>query len=369
MAFAIPCRLRLLAHRGWKLAAALFVLGTSLAHAAQDIYSVAGVPVDVTAETVIEARELAVEQGQREGLRLLLQRLTTSEFYNRLPDVSTIDIAPLVRSFGVENEALSADQYIAEVAATYDGAGIQRLLQGRGVPIVLEASPPLLIVPARRVDGRLLMFEATDAWTAAWSRGFNRNTLMDVVLPVGDLLDITRLPSNATGDVLQSGLAALAERYDTQAAVLLIADGDPQDGGTLRILDGGNYRWNYDFLGFSLSGSDETAWPQAVAGSLRRLEGPWKSERLVRFDNVEELIVNAPLADLASWAHIQKALGLMPEVQNVDLRAFSQSEAVLRIKFVGGLTQLQRSLENRGLRLAEETGQWQLQRAGSLQAG
>ena len=333
------------------------------ARAAQNIYSIAGVPVDVTADTVIEARQLAEIQGQREGLQRLLQRLTVPDYYSRLPDVSAIDLTRLVRSFGIENEQFSANRYIAEVGATYDSNAVQELLQGRGVPIILEASQPILIVPARRVDGRLAMFEADDPWASAWSHGHNRNTLLDIVLPLGDLLDVTKLQSNANVNQIESGLAAMAERYDTRMAVLIVADGTPEDDQTLTVTRGGSIGWSYDFRGFDLSAGQDDIWDQAVAGVLRRLETPWKADRLVRFDNVDELTVTAPLGDLAAWARIQKALRGMSEVRQMDLRSFSQSEARIRLRFVGGLAQLQRSLESRGLRLAEQAGSWLLRQS------
>lgn len=376
MAFAIP---RLFATQ---LCLAVMVLvgsiATTSARAAQNLYAVAGVPVDVTADTVIEAREQAVILGQREGLRRLLQRLTVPQFYGSLPDVAEVNMATLVRSFGVEKEQLSANRYIAEVAATYDGNAVQSLLQGRGVPIVLEASPPILVVPARRIDGQLRMFDTSDTWQAAWNKGFDRNTLLDIVLPVGDLLDTTRLPASAGPEALQTGLATLAERYGAASAVLLVAEGEPADNAVeaalsstspLRVTQAAEYNWSYGFSGFELTGEPESVWAAAVAGSLTRLEGPWKNDRLVRFDSVDEMTVTAPLADLAGWAHIQSALAAMPEIQSSELQTFSQNQAVVRIRFVGGLTQFQRSLENRGLRLGEETGRWQLQRSGSLRGG
>lgn len=334
------------------------LLAVAASGLAKDIYSVAGVPVDVTAESAIKAREEAVLIGQREGLRILLQRLTTPDFFSRLPDVGSIELAPLVRSFGVENEQLAANRYVAEVMAVFDGNGIQRLLQGRGIPIVLGASPPLLVVPARRVEGDLTFFDESDPFISAWAKGFDRNTLLDVVLPVGDLLDVTKLRPGATSEELSAGLATMAARYGTQSAVLIAAEGEP--GGQIRIERLANHGWGYIFSSFALNGEDERVWDQAVAGSLVRLETPWKAESLVRFDNAETLTISAPLGDVSDWARISKTLGGLPEVRKVSLAAFSQSHAVLRVSYIGGLPQLQRSLQNRGLQLADEAGQWRL---------
>jgi len=335
------------------------------------MYTVSGVPVDVTADSAIAARTQAVEQGQREGLRLLLRRLTSPEDEFRLPDVSTVDLAPVVRSFGVENEQLSADRYIGEVETSFDPDAVRDLLRGRDVPIVLEGGPPLLVVPAQRIAGSLRLFERNDPWTVAWGENFARNTLLEVILPLGDLMDMSQLRAGGDRFDLQAGLQAMALRYDADAAVLLVAEGDPETDPRIAVTQEAAWNWPEGFGSVSVTPTDEPDkdWALAVERSLVRLEEPWKAENLVFFDQVEQLEVTAPLVDLNSWAHIRRVLAGAPEVTAVQVVAFSQTETQLMVRFVGGLAQLQRSLENRGLGLAEGTGAWLLLPAANPQDG
>lgn len=353
------------------LAMAMVVVLQLPVAANEAMYTVSGVPVDVTADTAIAARTQAVEQGQREGLRVLLRRLTAPEDEFLLPDVSTVELASVVRSFGVENEQLSADRYIGEVETSFDPEGVQDLLRGRNVPIVLEGGPPLVVVPAQRVGGALRLFERSDPWTIAWGEGFARNTLLNVILPLGDLMDQSQLRAGGDRFDLEAGLEAMAVRYNAEAAVLLVAEGDPEVDPRIGVTQDAAWNWPEGFGSVSITPTDEPDddWALAVERSLARLEEPWKAENLVFFDQVEELEVTAPLVDLESWAHIRRVLAGAPEVTAVQVDAFSQTETQLRLRFVGGLAQLQRSLESRGLSLAEGTGAWQLLPAANPQAG
>ena len=78
--------------RPWPASRLVLASGASLAgrrHRSGPPRSTAstGVPVDATAESGVAARELAIADGQREGLTRLMQRLTSPTAHGRLPDV------------------------------------------------------------------------------------------------------------------------------------------------------------------------------------------------------------------------------------------------------------------------------------------
>ena len=59
---------------------------------AAEIYRIDSVPVDAAAESGVAARDLAIANGQREGLIRLMQRLTSPTEHARLPATSGIPI-------------------------------------------------------------------------------------------------------------------------------------------------------------------------------------------------------------------------------------------------------------------------------------
>ncbi|MCB2055149.1 MAG: DUF2066 domain-containing protein [Geminicoccaceae bacterium] len=345
------------------VAVLLLALVPGRAHAV-DIFSVGGVEVDVVAESAVRAREEAIREGQRLALRRVLERLTTPANYDRLPSIEDADMTSLVRSFEIEREQMAATRYVASMFVAFDGDAVRRLLRPSGVPIVLEPSEPLLVVPAVERAGRLDIWDATGPWRDAWSQEAERNTLLDLRLPLGDLPDMAALPQDLPTGQVGEALAALAARYGAAGAVLVVArpaSATPPDAagaGEVSSLDVeilARHDWPDAMPGRRrvAAGDAESVsiWRHGVRAVMQALEDDWKRDRLVTFGEVADLFVRVPLGELADWVSISRTLHEVPEVQTVSIETISQSEATVDLGYVGGRTRLDRALGDRGLEL------------------
>ena len=70
-------------------AAGPFAPGTAFA---SGVFDVAGVAVDVTADTAAQARERAIAEGERAAFRRLLERLTLRSDHSRLPELPRAEL-------------------------------------------------------------------------------------------------------------------------------------------------------------------------------------------------------------------------------------------------------------------------------------
>jgi len=349
--------------------ALLLALSPSGARAV-DVYAVSGIEVDVSAESAVEAREEAIASGQREGLRRLMRRLTVEEHFDRLPSVDGVDLDRVVRSFEVEEERVATTRYVASLRVAFVGEAVQNLLRGSGVPIVLGAAEPLLVLPVQRGDRGITIWRDDDPWRRAWEAEAERNTLLDIRLPLGDLWDVTTMRADALEGDPSEALARMAERYDAEAAIVVEAQPrQAADSGEVRLIETAvihAWRWP-DAGGFTEveAGPNETAetlWRRAVREQMARLEAAWKRDNLVRFDDVATIPVRVSLTGIEGWAAIRRGLDSLPEITEVAIDRFSQEEAALTITFVGGRSQLARGLDRQGLMLSEEAGGWRLRR-------
>ncbi|MCB1969732.1 MAG: DUF2066 domain-containing protein [Geminicoccaceae bacterium] len=349
----------------------LWMAAMSPAHAV-NIYTVSGIDVDVSAQSAVDAQAMAITEAQRIGLTRLMQRLTTPQYFDRLPDLAGIDAGTYARSHEVEHEELSATRYMASILVTYDGEKVRQLMKPAGIPMVLAASDPLLVVPAIERNGQLEFWTDDNPWREAWSIEAERGTLIDIRLPLGDLNDVATLSTTLRPDEIPQALADLASRYNADAAIVVVAspvgltDENLQAANDLELSQGTTIVWPYRITPMrvaSAPGSTGSVWQQGARRILGSLEEAWKPDHLVQVGRAESLSVTVPLADLAGWTQIKKVLEDVPEIQSVAVDAFSQREASLRLAYVGGLSQLDRALGARGLRLQEGTNQWLLQRA------
>ena len=85
-----------------------------------DVYTVRGVPVDATAASVAEARDLAIAQGQLAAAQLLFERLTLPEDRFLAPDIDEGTASLLVAGFEVADERQSSDRYLATMTVSFD---------------------------------------------------------------------------------------------------------------------------------------------------------------------------------------------------------------------------------------------------------
>ena len=357
--------LALVAVLGW------LAVGTSTA-ALADAFTVRGIAVDVEAENAVLAREMAIEQAQAAGLRQLLERLTLPQYFGQLPSADQQALTRLVTAFEVEEESTSATRYVGRLSVSYDEAAVQGLLQGTAVPIVVEPPPALLVVPALDEADGLAVFTGPDGWREAWAAEATRNTLLDIRLPVGDLSDLRTLSAQALETEPETALALAAERHGAEAAILLVARADDALSPTrVTVTARGSHAWQTGFAGDSLAMDGDAAevWQAAVRRTKNALETEWKTANLVTMDRLARLPVAVSLGSLEEWADIRRRLDQVGAIREIDVEAFSQQEAELVFNHIGNVSQLQRALETRGLRLSEGAQTWRLQRMAGQPAG
>lgn len=102
-------------------------LSTTGAEAAEP-YLITGVPVDVTATDAATARDQAIVEGQRLGLKMLLEQLVGIDRAATIVLPGDEVIGDMVQDFEVEQERLSSVRYIGVLTYRFAAAPVDRLL-------------------------------------------------------------------------------------------------------------------------------------------------------------------------------------------------------------------------------------------------
>src|SRR5262249_45529338 len=71
------------------------------------VYTVSNVAVDATAQSAVQARDIARADGERRAFRMLMERLTSKQEWSRLPKVTDSDLFALVQDYEVTTERSS----------------------------------------------------------------------------------------------------------------------------------------------------------------------------------------------------------------------------------------------------------------------
>lgn len=344
-----------------RLVPILFGLVLAAAALALDWWTETGIPVDVTAENAVAARQKGIEAGQREGLRRLLERLVPPEERARLPAVQNLPLARYVRSYEIAEEKVAPNRWLATLNVAFDPDAVSELLAGRGVTMLQPtAAPVLLVIPAERRQGGLLLWAREEPWWQAWERVAASERALELLLPLGDLADLAALPPEAVATGDRAAVDRLAARYGAADAVVALLE-STGDRPVVRFLAGtGALRGDPAPLVAPPEGDPLEAAARAAAA---RLGETWR-RGLVRSDRLAELAIVVPLADLAGWVQIRQQLETLPEIREVRIVSIGRRRAEIVLRHAGDLERLREGLGRRGLVLAEEGGGWQLRAAG-----
>lgn len=339
---------------------------------AQDVYTVSGVEVDVTAETAAEARERAIARAHRQAFDRLVARLVPTSHQSALPRLPPSEIPDFVSSFGIDSEKRSNVRYIASLTFRFRQTVVRGHLQANNVPFAETRSKPVLVLPVYDFAGARLLWDEPNPWFEAWEKLPPSDGLLPLILPAGDLADVRDVSADQAANGARERLTAIAERYGASGVLVVTAKlGKSASTGRSRLDVSTGYTGESSPLRTTVRtfepNESETLddWLVRVAGAVaRQAEDEWKSENLLHFDRLSELAARVSLTDLRDWVAIRKRLDGIAFLREVRMTSVSRREIELRLRYYGDVEQLRVAFAQRDLALSpvvSEFGEsWQL---------
>jgi Uncharacterized protein conserved in bacteria (DUF2066) len=342
-----------------------------------DVFQVSGIAVDATAADAVAAREQALLQGQIEGLRRLLRRLTPVAEHDRLPAVGAAEIQRYVQNFEITDERVAADRYLAQLTVRYDPTAVRGLLQGQAFSYAETASEPLVVLPVYQVPGGSRLWPEDNPWWQAWAEHLDPERLLRLVLPLGDLEDMATVTADAAAAGDAAALETLARRYGTDDVLVIVAT--PRGGATaaaggasasapvleLDVRRGGIQGNPPETFEGSPGETLEGLMAQAVVGIQDTLDERWKEANLLRYDQAASILVDIPIERLADWVEISRGMEGLTEIVGIEVASFARENVRAQIRYLGDEFRLEEALGRIGLGLSREGESWRLLRMGA----
>lgn len=338
-----------------------------------DIFTVADVAVDVTDATATQARERALLDGQRQAFQRLTQRLA-ADANARVPRLDETTLLALVRSIDVANERTSAVRYLATLTVRFSPAAVREVLTSAGIAFTEIKARPVLLIPVYVAGGITVLFDDRNPWREAWTQRPARDTLMPIVVPLGDLRDLTDLDARRAIAGDRTKLDALARRHNAVDTAVAIANlsldpvtSKPNVALTVtRHTATGDQTLVDSFTG-EANDRGEVLLARAVDWVERELERLWKEENAIGPGQDERYItMTVPISSLAEWTEIRRRLSGIGLVRKTDVLQVTRQEGRITITYVGEAAQLRSALAQRELELVEGTGEVVLRLSGRV---
>jgi hypothetical protein len=333
------------------------------------VFRVSGIPVDATASDAVTARRQALLEGQRAGLEQLLRRLVPAEEVARLPAVGNLNIEHYVQNFEIADEELSATRYLAKLTVSYDPQAVRDLLRSEGLAFAETASVPVVVLPVYAAPEGARLWPDNNPWWEAWAGNLDLERLLRLVMPLGDLEDISTLTVEQVQARDRDALAALAHHYNSEDVLIVTAT--PLPGSETRagppavqvaMERVGKVEQNNppETLRAAPGQTFEELLAEAVRGLQASLDERWKDANLLRFDQAGLMVVDIPIAGLADWVRIHRGLQSLPEVSQVEIASFARDKVRAQIRYIGDQLRLEQAFARLGLALSREGESWLL---------
>lgn len=320
----------------------------------------------MTAENAVVAREAAIAEAQALAWREMLRNVTLPEDHSRLPPYDASRVGDLVLGFEVQEEKSSGVRYIGTLAFRFDAAGVQQVLESYAIPYAASPTPPLVVVPVLDSGGGTVLWEEPNPWREAWVEAARGGGLLDLVVPIGDLVDIghVRAAQAVAGD--RAALGDLAARYQARDTLVVVA----RDGGG-GIAASATHYGNVAQIGPARTDGGSAAGYLAAAKALvDQLENDWKRQNLIRADQQGTIEVNARVGTLSDWALMHQRLEATGAVRRTTVLQLRRGAAAIRLDHYGSADELVSTLGRNGLILARGVDGWTLDvRGGGAMPG
>ena len=306
---------------------ATLTLFASTAFAA-DPFTVAGIAVDATAPTAIEAQTIAMRNGQVIAAQELFDRLTleSERAAKPLPELTPEIVARLIRALEPSKEKRSANRYLGEIAVAFNPSQVQQYLRENNLTLVSsQARERLVVVRDQGLRG-------SSGNASALQNAFSDPRLLHSLTPLRAAGAQDRFVGTSEAE-----LAGLASKYGLTQVLIVEPSGNITDIAT----DTGQRESFY----ITNAASPTDFADQVIA----RLEAEWKQASAIVADEMVTTTVSVLYDNHAGWLALQDAINTSAQISGARLDALSRDGALMTISYGGDLDRLANELRFKGV--------------------
>ncbi len=356
------------------LAGAALVAG---AQAADSLYEVAKISVDITAKDAVAARDQGMAEAQMRAVKTVLQRLLPLSAQDQLPEFSPEDVEGLVNGVSIRSEQNSTTRYIATLDVSINEPGIKKLLQDQAIPYSEARAASISILPLVIAGGSV-----TSEGGEGWRQAFEQLDLAHSATPA----TILRARSGLSLDTVKAVLAGDAQALASMQAEygygpLVLAVGETANGEFVTRLAGTDSVGAINFgRSDKLSADSRTVAREAAAIAFGIIENRWKVSQApeapataVKYEEgagapapeqdaapkgevPRNVVAQVEFSSLKDWQDIRGRLMNVAGIEALEVNTLSARAALVTFDYAGSLGHLQQVLGQNGFEFGDREG-------------
>lgn len=319
----------------------VFSLGLSLnSLAADNVYYIEDVTVNVTAKTPSDARNLGAKAARRDAFLILLARLSVeSKISDRVTDE---EISDMVRSEQISDEKIAANTYSGSFNITFAKDFVEHILSGKNLKplekqeVVEEAPVAYLIVPVKILKKKILLWEESNDWKVAIEKVVKSYPDSKIKSPAADIDDMAILNDDNIIQVSYSDLEPLYSKYKVDMIYITSFAYDNVENQVSVVIHGfGKLKKMQARLSFTNSNKVEESELQAkVAFKAVDYISKLNAGRSQNAKGAADLLaVEIPVSKLGDWLMIKNRIERSGLVSKLNIEAISHDYIKISIVY------------------------------------
>jgi len=318
-----------------------------------NLFAVNGVKIDATADSAINARDLAMAQGRAQAFTKLFRRLTATALWSKQPQLMDAQLQRLVLNVIVNNERRSTTRYLADVGYNFNPNAVRNLLRQSGIAFTETRSRPAIVIPIIG-ESRL---DWMGPWARVWSDASYRQGLVPMILPEADAANLEFLSRTDLIMLDWTGFSPLVRRYNASEIVVAISSQDGKTVQAIEVTPAGRSASSFAYANPNLPGIADAITDKVAEG--------WKTRASVDYGTRARITADVTFENLEQWAKIRASLGAVRAVSDMEVVGLARNEAEIDLEYFGRIEQLRDALAQQNLTLAISPEGYTLQLRGS----
>ncbi len=332
------------------------------------------IKVNVKSDSGLKARELAIADARRQAFVELTQNNSAFSYDLKtkgMPTDKALEAA--VDTFEIDNEKISAKQYIGTLSITFSDQGLRRLLRGHYEEQETDERPgankedtsptsketqtsnkDVVLLPIYITSDESLLWKAGNPWHTFWQTAPQEDVFRTLV-PLGDVQDImgTSIEDIMTGHYQRVQL--LLDRYDKEALVVAVLKRISREHNELELTVKLFHKERLVFSSEPLFIDAETldnSFVKARVELIKVLQDQGASVLETKDAGLQTYVVTAIFNSFAQWQQIRRGLKT-GAIQRFKVSSLSRTHAKIVMKSNLSFNILASELARKGLVLGE----------------
>jgi len=341
--------------------AIITITASHSARASDDsVFVIKDIEVDVKSGSAVQSRKTALTQAQRLAFERLIDRVLSDDQKENFIFPEDKIIGGFVNDFEITRERVSSVRYVGTYTFRFKKDLIGIYLNSLELAYSDVSSKPLLILPYLQKNTQTVLWNSDNPWMESWNQARLEDGLVPVILPLGDIQDMSDLSDKNAFRLSPEIQTAVLDRYQASGIIIALAVQNDMDGMTdtlsvmlYQIVDGTPTLIERIIVHQEDIQDTASLYDNAVKKSYKALQDDWKKRTSVSSVQSNELDAEVMFTSMGEWIETQKTLRSVQAIENIKVQSLSHNNANVRLKFTGSESRLRLALRQKDITLSE----------------